>query len=297
MSLDVTVAFIGLGNMGSPMADRLVSAGATVIGFDLAQAAKDRLVAAGGTTAEVAADAAREADVVILMLPNSSIVESVLTGEGGILAAVRPGAVIVDMSSSEPMRTRALAPVVEAAGARFIDAPVSGGVKGAVNGTLTIMVGGAGDDLARVIEVLAVLGNPAHVGPIGAGHALKSINNLMSAAHLWVTSEAMLTGIAFGLDPEVMLAAINKSSGRSGSTELKWPNFIVPETYDSGFGLSLMLKDMRIATGLAESLGVPHTASDAIVEHWSTASNDLGPTADHTEVARWLRERLPSRES
>jgi len=288
VSLPATVAVIGLGNMGLPMAKRLVDAGVSVVGFDLSQDARQNLEAAGGTTADRAADAGRNADVVILMLPNSDIVEAVLTGEDGVLAALQPNTLVVDMSSSEPLRTRALADTVAAAGAKLIDAPVSGGVKGAENGTLTIMVGGDSAEFERAAELLAVLGTPNHVGPIGAGHALKSINNLMSAAHLWVSSEAMLTGIAFGLDPQVMLAAINRSSGRSGSTEHKWPNFIVPGTYDSGFGLSLMLKDMRIATGLAERLGVPHTLSAQAVAHWSTASEQLGAGADHTEVARWL---------
>ncbi|MET4639251.1 NAD(P)-dependent oxidoreductase [Mycetocola sp. 2940] len=288
MSLNHTVAFVGLGNMGLPMAGRLVAAGATVAGFDVSESARRSLESAGGTTTETAVLAARDADIVILMLPNSDIVDAVLTGENGLLGGIRPGTIILDMSSSEPLRTRALAETVEAAGARLVDAPVSGGVKGAQNGTLTIMVGGADTDFHRVEDLLKALGNPAHVGAIGAGHALKSINNLMSAAHLWVTSEAMLTGIAFGLEPETMLAAINRSSGRSGSTEHKWPNFIVPGTYDSGFALSLMLKDMRIATGLAERLGVPHTLSDEVVAHWGAASADLGPTADHTEVARWL---------
>ncbi len=289
------VAFIGLGNMGTPMAERLVTAGYSVIGSDVAEAARERLVAVGGESAENAADAVSRADLVILMLPNSAIVEQVVTGGdsggGGVLGVARPGTLFVDMSSSEPLRTRALAETVAAGGARLIDAPVSGGVKGAVAGTLTIMVGGAEADLADAQGVLEVLGKPALVGPIGAGHALKAINNLMSAAHLWVTSEAMLTGIAFGLDPNVMLDAINTSSGRSGSTQLKWPNFIVGESYDSGFGLALMLKDMRIATGLAESLGVPHTLSDRAVEHWSTADAELGRGADHTEVARWLRQQ------
>lgn len=289
MSERMTVAFVGLGNMGSPMSERLVAAGYPVRGFDLAPAARERLEAAGGETVDSAGAAVDGADLVILMLPNSAIVEAVLTGEGGVLARARPGTLFVDMSSSEPLRTRALAETVQAAGSRLIDAPVSGGVKGAVAGTLTIMVGGAEGDLDEARGVLEVLGKPTLVGPIGAGHALKAINNLMSAAHLWVSSEAMLTGIEFGLDPTVMLDAINTSSGRSGSTQLKWPNFIVGETYDSGFGLSLMLKDMRIATGLAESLGVPHTLSDQTVAHWSAASEDLGPAADHTEVARWLR--------
>mgnify|MGYP003434928815 CR=1 FL=1 len=288
-----TVAFIGLGNMGTPMAGRLVDAGYRVRGFDLAEAARERLTAAGGTAVASAVEAVTGADVVILMLPNSDIVEAALTGDGGVLGSLQPGTLVIDMSSSEPLRTRSLAEVVSAGGARLIDAPVSGGVIGAVGGTLAIMVGGADDDFAQVQPLLQVLGKPTHVGAIGAGHALKAINNLMSAAHLWVSSEAMLTGIAFGLDPEVMLEVINASSGRSGSTQLKWPKFIVPETYDSGFGLALMLKDAKIATGLAENLGIPHTLSDAAVEHWTTANADLGPGADHTEVAKWLKMKLP----
>lgn len=290
MSLDTTIGFIGLGNMGLPMTRRLVEAGARVTGFDLSAEARQKLEAAGGTTVDHANDVATGADVIILMLPNSDIVEAVVAGSDGLLSNIRPGTLIIDMSSSEPLRTRALAETVEAAGARLIDAPVSGGVKGAERGTLTIMVGGADTDHERAAELLGVLGNPAHIGAIGAGHALKSINNLMSAAHLWVTSEAMLTGIAFGIDPEIMLEAINRSSGRSGSTEHKWPNFIVGESYDSGFGLSLMLKDMRIATGLAERLDVPHTLSEQAVAHWSEASEALGAGADHTEVAKWLKQ-------
>ncbi len=287
-----TVGFVGLGNMGTPMARRLIDAGYRVIGFDIAEAARERLTAAGGTAAAQATDVVRDADLVILMLPNSDIVDAAVLAEDGLLAAAPAGTLFVDMSSSEPLRTRALADAVRAGGARLIDAPVSGGVGGAEKGTLTIMVGGEDDDVAAATDVFEVLGAPTHVGPIGAGHALKAINNLMSAAHLWVTSEAMLTGIRFGLDPDVMLEAINRSSGRSGSTLHKWPNFIVGETYDSGFGLSLMLKDMKIATGLAERLGVPHELSDAAVAHWSTAADDLGPGADHTEVARWLRAAL-----
>ncbi|MBO9578081.1 MAG: NAD(P)-dependent oxidoreductase [Microbacteriaceae bacterium] len=282
------VAFIGLGNMGSPMTTRLVAAGHSVSGFDVSAAARARFAEHGGAPADSAVAAVADAAVVILMLPNSDVVDAVVAE---MLPHVRAGALLVDMSSSEPLRTRALAETVAAGGARLIDAPVSGGVKGATAGTLAIMVGGPAESFAEVSELLSALGKPTHVGAIGAGHALKAINNLMSAIHLWGSSEAMLTGIAFGLDPEVMLEVINASSGRSGSTQLKWPSFIVPETYDSGFALALMLKDMRIATSLATELGIPHELGDEAVAHWTRASADLGAGADHTEVARWLRER------
>ena len=140
----------------------------------------------------------------------------------------------------------------------MIDAPVSGGVSGAETGRLTVMVGGARQtDLVAARPLLEELGRPVHAGPVGAGHAVKALNNLLSATHLWVTSEAMLAGERFGIDPQVMLSVFNSSSGRSGSTENKWPNFILPGTFNSGFGLRLMLKDMGIAVQLVDQVGGP----------------------------------------
>jgi len=171
---------------------------------------------------------------------------------------------------------------------------VSGGVRGAENGTLAIMAGGEDAAFERVEAVLAALGKVTRTGPVGSGHAVKAFNNLLSATHLWVTSEVMEAGKRFGLDPEVMLSVFNSSSGRSGSTENKWPNFILGETYNSGFGLALMLKDMKIALALAETTGASHQLSADAVERWSLAAADLSPTADHTEVARWIAETDPA---
>ncbi|GCE44359.1 2-hydroxy-3-oxopropionate reductase [Rhodococcus wratislaviensis] len=282
-----TVAFVGLGNMGAPMSRRLIDAGHRVIGFDMSDTAVERFADVGGVAAASAESAAAEADITILMLPSSDVVEAVLAG--GLAAALRPGAVVVDMSSSEPMRTRALAHRLgDERGVKLIDAPVSGGVRGAVNGTLTVMVGGSDAAVGRTLPILEVLGRPTRVGEVGAGHALKALNNLLSATHLLVTSEAILAGQAFGLDADVMLSVINGSSGRSGSTENKWPNFILPQTYDSGFALSLMLKDMRIATDLARQLGLPSRLGEDAVSRWSEAAEVLAPAADHTEIARWV---------
>lgn len=282
------VGFWGLGNMGMPMARRLVEAGVRVFGYDVSPLARDRFAAAGGTAITGPADLAG-VGVVVLMLPNSDIVEEVLLVDG-IADAVPRGALIVDMSSSEPLRTQALAARLAERGLNFLDAPVSGGVSGAEQGTLAIMVGGSAVDVDGVAPLLEHFGRPARVGPVGAGHALKALNNLLSATHLWATSEAMLVGERFGLDPEVMLMTINGSSGRSGSTQNKWPNFILPGGYDSGFGLQLMLKDMRIATGLAHDLGVPISLGDAVVTEWARAAAELPPSADHTEVARFLEQ-------
>jgi 3-hydroxyisobutyrate dehydrogenase len=291
MSEEITkavIGFAGLGNMGTPMAHRLVEAGWQVMGFDPVAAARDRLAEAGGQAVENVA-ALGEADVVILMLPNSAVVRAVLFDDG-LAEALDSGAMVIDMSSSEPLRTREIAAQLAERGVRLVDAPVSGGVKGAVNGTLTIMVGGDEDDVARATPLFRVMGKPRRVGPVGAGHALKALNNLMSATHLWITSEAILAGEAFGLDPAVMLEAVNGSSGRSGSTDNKWPNFILPGTYDSGFGLRLMLKDMRIAIDLAQQLGWSSVLGEAAVDRWQQAAEDLPQDADHTRVAAWLRE-------
>jgi 3-hydroxyisobutyrate dehydrogenase len=287
-----TIGFVGLGNMGEPMVRRLAAAGHTVLAFDVAEHARDRLAdTAGVTIAKVPADVAVGADVVILMLPDSNVVEQVLLTDG-LLDRVTPPTLVVDMSSSEPGRTRALAERAAHAGLTLIDAPVSGGVIGAKAGSLTIMTGGSPTALAAVRPVLEVLGSKVvHAGDIpGAGHAIKALNNLMSAAHLLVSSEAILAGAAFGLDVQVMLDIVNTSSGKNWSTELKWPRYILPASYDSGFSMQFMVKDIRIALGLAEAAGVPAPGTRAVVETWAVATDEMPPGADHTEIARWLEQ-------
>lgn len=282
------VGFIGLGRMGNPMVRQLAAGGVAVHGYDAAREAVDALNDVIKPADTVAA-AGKDMPVVILMLPDSNIVEAVV--DGGLLDALTPGTLLVDMSSSEPLRTKALAERVGARGVTLVDAPVSGGVSGARAGKLTIMVGGPDNAVERVTPLLSLMGRVRHVGGVGAGHALKALNNLMSAAHLWASSEAILAGQRFGLDPAVMLEAVNGSSGRSGSTENKWPNFVLPGTYDSGFAAGLMLKDIRIALDLARATGGPNELSAEVVKLWDQAVDELGPQADHTEIARWLRRQ------
>ncbi len=286
-----TIGFVGLGNMGEPMVRRLAAAGHRVRGYDVAAEARDRLANTPGITVVAApADVGDGADVVILMLPDSNVVEQVLLGDG-LLDRVRPPTLVVDMSSSEPARTRALAERAAERGVTLVDAPVSGGVIGAKGGSLTIMVGGPATVLAALRPVLDVLGSKVvHAGDVpGAGHAIKALNNLMSAAHLLASSEAMLAGQAFGLDPAVMLDIVNGSSGRSGSTETKWPRYILPASFDSGFSIAFMVKDMKIALQLADAAGTPAPLSRAAVAEWMIAADEMPPGADHTEIARWLQ--------
>jgi 3-hydroxyisobutyrate dehydrogenase len=283
--LPAAVGFVGLGRMGTPMVRRLAAAGIAVRGYDSAARPElDEVI----TAVESAPAAADGVPVVVLMLPDSTVVEAVVHG-AGLLDALAPGTVLVDMGSSEPLRTRALAGEVAARGATLVDAPVSGGVAGATAGTMTIMLGGPDDVAASLTPLLAVLGRVRHVGPVGAGHALKALNNLMSATHLLASSEALLAGQRFGLDPAVMLDAVNGSSGRSASTEVKWPNFVLPGTFDSGFAISLMVKDIRIALGLAEATGSASALAGHTVALWAEAAEALGPGADQTEIVRWLQ--------
>jgi 3-hydroxyisobutyrate dehydrogenase len=281
-----TVCFLGLGNMGLPMAVRLQDAGFRVRGFDPAAVATRAATEAGLDTAPDLTTVVAGAGVILLMLPSSDVVEAVLA-DPAVRPVLGPGVTVLDMSSSDPVRTRALAAAVAQTGAALVDAPVSGGVAGATAGSLTIMAGGAPEAVDRVEPLLTVLGTLRRTGPVGSGHALKALNNLLSATHLLVSSEAILAGQRFGLDPEVMLEVINSSSGRSFSTEYKWPTFVRPETYDSGFALRLLVKDATIAVELARAVGLPSRLGEAALELWREAAELLPPDADHTEIARF----------
>lgn len=309
------VGFVGLGNMGIPMSQHLVAAGYQVRGFDTSPAAIENFTAigssdaGGGVTAVAGLGSAGDgADAVILMLPDSDVVERVVLGRlasepppasiqnDWLLRHLPAGATIIDMSSSDPARTRILAGQVAEAGVTLIDAPVSGGVSGARAGTLMIMVGGPVEAFERFKPMLGAIGKKVvHAGDTGAGHAVKALNNLMSAAHLLASSEALIAGRRFGLDPAVMLEIINGSSGRSGSTENKWPNYVLTEKYDAGFPVRLMVKDLNLALSIERATGVPAAASEAVVATWEAALADLSPDSDHTSIARWLADRAADR--
>jgi 3-hydroxyisobutyrate dehydrogenase len=293
MSSTEPIGFVGLGNMGMPMARRLAAAGYQVSGFDASATVMASLGGADGLTAAPRLAAVAETSTAILMLPDSDVVEQVLLDEG-LLADIRPGSMIIDMSSSDPARTRELADRAGGLGVTLIDAPVSGGVAGALAGSLTVMVGGPEQAFLSALPVLRQLGSRVvHAGGVGAGHAVKALNNLMSAAHLLASSEALIAGRRFGLDPAVMLEIINGSSGRSGSTELKWPRYVLTESYNAGFPVRLMVKDIKLALAIERATGTPSAVSEATVAAWSQALDDLPPDADHTAIARWL-ENLPA---
>jgi 3-hydroxyisobutyrate dehydrogenase len=297
------IGFVGLGHMGMPMARRLAEAGYQVIGFDASPTVMADLGSADLSSADLSSADLGSADGlspaaglpavaktgrVVLMLPDSDVVEQVLLGEG-LLASLKPGSMVIDMSSSDPSRTRDLAARCASREVTVVDAPVSGGVAGAEAGTLTIMVGGPPEAFLLIRPVLEAMGSRVvRAGDTGAGHAVKALNNLMSAAHLLASSEALIAGRRFGLDPAVMLEIINGSSGRSGSTEHKWPRYVLTEAFNAGFPVRLMVKDIKLALAIEHVTGTPSAVSEATVAAWSAALEDLPPDADHTAIARWL---------
>jgi 3-hydroxyisobutyrate dehydrogenase len=285
------VALAGLGRMGLPMARRLVAAGYEVHGYDVDEGLRASLAADGLVPVASVDELAGAAEDIVLMLPNSDIVDDV----AGRIAAVPSGARcrrVIDMSSSEPGRTRQLALRLAESGIDLVDAPVSGGVGGAVAGTLTIMVGGSAEQYEHVRPLLTPLGSSiVHVGPVGAGHAIKALNNLLSACSMLITAETMTVATRFGIDPATALAVVNAASGRSGSTEVKFPKFVLTGNFDSGFTAALMAKDVGIATLLGKDLSVDLPLAEAVEARWRELAAELAPDADHTEIVRPLEAR------
>jgi 3-hydroxyisobutyrate dehydrogenase len=280
------IAVIGLGNMGQPMAACLARAGFAVIGYDASPDACAKFSAAGGKVVPSAAEAVSKAAVVVTLLPDGKIVRKAVDGIRPHLAR---GTVVIDMSSSAPVGTKQLGEELIAAGFEFIDAPVSGGVKRAIDGTLAIMVGGDAQTLEKVRPVLDAMGKSIfHAGPLGAGHAAKALNNYVSAAGLAAAVEAVAIGKKFGIEPNVLVDVLNASTGRNNSTENKIKQFVIPEKFTSGFSLSLMAKDIRTAQELAEQIGVIAPLAEEVSELWDNALDTLGPSADHTEIGRYL---------
>jgi 3-hydroxyisobutyrate dehydrogenase len=281
-----TVAFIGLGRMGQPMAANLAREGFAVRSYDLN----------GSGSCRSAREATEGAQVLITMLPDGDAVrEAVLEA----LPALALGAIVVDMSSSDPAATRALGTALAARGIALIDAPVSGAAEKARDGTLAIMAGGDAYALGRVRPLLEAMGKQIfHVGPLGAGHAVKALNNYLGAAGTLAGFEALLIARALGLDPKPMLEAINASTGRNSTTERKIPQQVLTGAFASGFKLALMAKDVGIAARLARDLGVETPYLNHTLKLWREAAQKLPADADHTEIYRYLekpRAKTPAR--
>lgn len=284
------VGWIGLGKMGVPMAANLLKAGFTVRGFDVhAEIGRDLQQDPGFSRAPSGVAAAQGAHAIVLMLPDSGIVDELLWGRGGLAAAAATGSLVIDMGSSDPSRSRANAVRLAEKGVRFVDAPVSGGVKRAVAAELSIIAGGQAADIDEARPVLQALGKSiVHVGDAGAGHAVKALNNFVSAAGLIAVSEALVAAQRFGLDPYVVNRAFNASSGRNTASESKAESSMLSGTYDYGFALGLMRKDVQTAAALIEAMGIQPAFVESVLGVAAAADEALGAHADHTAVHAYI---------
>jgi 3-hydroxyisobutyrate dehydrogenase len=290
MNIVKRVCFIGIGNMGWPMAAQLLKAGFEVAVSDaVAGRAVEFVATVGGTAATDLAESAREADVIITMLPTSAHVATVVEQ---IRGSLRAGQILIDMSSGAPAATQKIAKDLESIGVVVLDAPVSGGVSRAITGELAIMSGGEAAALDRVEAVLRAMGTTIHrIGPVGAGQAMKALNNLVSAGGFLIAVEALVIGQQFGLDPAVMTDVLNASTGMNNSTQKKLKQFVLSRKFDSGFGLDLMVKDLSIALEVGRDHAAPTPFAALCREMWASAGTMLGKGEDHTAIAR-LSEQL-----
>jgi 3-hydroxyisobutyrate dehydrogenase len=290
------VAFIGIGAMGRPMMANLVTKGFTATAYDASRAALESAVTLGAKAAASAADAARDADVVVTIVPSSSHVEAVYLGAGGVLEGIRAGRLCIDMSTVDPATSRKVAAALAERGARFLDAPVSGGAPRATDGTLAIMVGGAARDFEEARPVLSAMGtNVIHVGPVGAGEVAKLCNNLIAGVAAVAVSEAFRIAEGFDVDPKVLTDVISKSSGNTWVMEHMHP---VPglvakaasnRDYEPGFTTDLMAKDLGLAVNAARNLRVPVVVAPAAQQILRLASSHGLGRKDFSSVYAFLK--------
>ncbi|HSU04236.1 MAG TPA: NAD(P)-dependent oxidoreductase [Acetobacteraceae bacterium] len=292
------IGFVGIGNMGWPMAACLVRAGFTVHVNDARRAIADNFVQqVGGDAPDSLREMAARSDVVITMLPTSAIVQHVLaTGDDSVLAGVKPGAVVIEMSSGVPSVTQELAERVAALGGVMIDAPVSGGVPRAKTGQLAIMAGGESAAIDSVMPVLSTMGTTVlRTGRVGSGQAMKALNNLVSTGGFLIGIEALLIGQRFGLDPAVMVDVLNAATGMNNSTQKKFKQFVLSRSFDAGFSLELLVKDLSIALQVGRETATPAPLAALCKEMVGAAVAMFGSAADHTQMAK-LCERLAGTE-
>jgi 3-hydroxyisobutyrate dehydrogenase len=290
------VGFIGVGAMGRPMAANLIKKGFTVTAYDASAEALAAIVNLGAAQAGSSADAARVSDIVITILPSSANVVAAYLGEGGVLEGAAAGRLCVDMSTIDPATSRLVAATASQRGIRFIDAPVSGGVPRAEDGTLAIMVGGDGTDVEEAHPVLAAMGaNIIHVGPVGSGEVAKLCNNLIAGVAAVAVSEAFRIAEGFGVDPKVLTDVIAKSSGNTFVMEHMHP---VPglvatapasRDYAPGFTTDLMAKDLGLAVNAARELRVPVVVAPAAQQVLRLASSHGYGRKDFSSVYDFLR--------
>jgi 3-hydroxyisobutyrate dehydrogenase len=287
-----TIGFIGVGNMGNPMAANLLKGGFEVTVFDARPETAAAFVAQhGGKAAASLADLARGADAVVTMLPDDKIVRKVML-DGGAAAAMTKGAVLIDMGTCDPTGTRTTAEAMEKLGLHMVDAPVMGGVVFAKDGSLDIMAGGSVELVERVTPLLKAMGQSiVHCGDVGAAHAMKALANYINACALINAIEAMTIGKKFGLDSKMMAdALVPMCAGRNHPIQKKIIPQILNRKYATGMALSFIAKDVRIAVNTAHAIGAAVPLGEKVSELWDEAVTKVGATVDQTEVVRYWEE-------
>ncbi|HEX5110310.1 MAG TPA: NAD(P)-dependent oxidoreductase [Vicinamibacterales bacterium] len=284
------IGFVGVGRMGGPMASRLLDAGHTLCVFDTSAEAIKPLAARGAAVAASAEEVASRAEVVMMSLPTPPVVQAVSTGERGILRGSRVKT-LIDLSTTGPSVAKVVGRAAGERGVAWVDSPVSGGVAGAVKGTLAVMVSCPQTAFPPVEPLLKNFGKTFYVGDKpGLAQIAKLANNLLAASAIVVSSEAMAMGVKAGLDAKVLIDIINAGSGRNSATQDKFPRSILPGTFDFGFATGLSYKDVRLCVDEAEALGVPMVAGAAVRQMLAITNARFGPDSDFTSIAKVLEE-------
>jgi 3-hydroxyisobutyrate dehydrogenase-like beta-hydroxyacid dehydrogenase len=285
------IGFIGLGNMGQPMARRLIEAGHKLVVYDTRNDAVAPLIAMGAQVASSPADVADRVETVMASLPSLQISEKVAIGEGGVIHGKRIKR-FIDLSTTGSRVATKIAAVLANKHIVQIDSPVSGGVGGATKGTLAVMVSGPKAEIDLVKDVLAVFGKVFIIGEKpGMAQTMKLANNFLSATAMAATSEAVAMGVKAGLDPAVMIDVINAGSGRTTASDGKFPQAILPRTFNYGFATALMLKDVRLCFDEAKALNVPSAVMNAVLGQWETTNAEYGGDSDFTAIVKMIEKR------
>ena len=285
------IGFIGLGNMGAPMARRLIAAGHKLVVYDTRNDAVAPFVALGAQLAASPQDVADRVETVMASLPSLAVSEKVATGEGGVIHGKRIKR-FIDLSTTGSRAAAKIAAALAKNNIVQIDSPVSGGVGGAGKGTLAVMVSGPQAEIDKVKDALAVFGKVFVIGDKpGMAQTMKLANNFLSATAMAATSEALAMGVKAGLDPAVMIDVINAGSGRTTASDGKFPQAILPRTFNYGFATALMLKDVRLCTEEARSLDVPNSVMSAVLDQWEMTNSEFGGDSDFTVIVKMIEKR------
>ncbi|TIX49029.1 NAD(P)-dependent oxidoreductase [Alteraurantiacibacter aquimixticola] len=285
------IGFLGLGRMGAPMAANLLKAGHTLFVHDVSEDAVAELVRLGAEAAGSASALGTQCEVVFASLPTPAIVREAALGPDSIFVRGKPK-VFCDLSTSGPQLAQELSAALTPQGVACFDAPVSGGIKGAVEGTISIMVGGPEAEYEAILRpLLEAIGKPTHMGEApGAGQTMKLVNNLLGAVAIGVTAEGMAFGIKQGLDPAKMIDVLNQSTGINSATRDKWPRSVLPRTFDFGFAAALSLKDTRLLMDEAAAADVPLPLGQIVQDYLERTLEREGPEADFTAIAKVVEE-------